>query len=146
MRRSVARWLGVALGVGLVYLSISIVSGNLAAAATTAAGRTRWRLMAWAISAVVFAAQIAYERLRLRSTVGTASLHAAVGAGFGGFFLAVAATIHKMSVDSVDARYFLALVAWPLVVALPAFATALVLSAIIRPRKAPGRPAGVNHG
>jgi hypothetical protein len=146
MGRSTARWLGVALAVGLVYPLVSIVSGSLAAAATSTAGRTRWRLMAWAISAVVFAAQIAYERLRLLSRVGTASLHAAVGAAFGGFFLAGAATIHKMSVDSVDARYFLALVLWPLAVALPAFAGALVLSAVIRPRKALGPHAGVSHG
>jgi hypothetical protein len=145
MRTSVARWLGVALVVGLVYLSISIVSGNLAAAATSTAGRTRWRLMAWTISAVVFAAQIAYERLPLRSSVRRASLHATVGAAFGGFLLAVAATIHKMSVESVDARYLLALVAWPLIVALPAFAAALVLSAAIRPRKAPEPRAG-SHG
>jgi hypothetical protein len=145
MRGAVARWLGVALAVGLVYLSISIVSGSLAAAAASTAGRTRWRLMAWALSAVVFAAQIAYERLRLLSRAGPASLHAAVGAAFGGFFLAVAATLHKMSVDRVDARYFLALVVWPLVVALPAFAAALVLSAAIRPRKAPEPRAG-SHG
>jgi hypothetical protein len=101
-------------------------------------GRTRWRLAAWIISGIAFVAQIAYERVRLRSSIGAASFHGAVAAASGGFFLAVAATINKMTVGNVDARYFLALVIWPLLVAVPAFVAALVLSAIIRPRPAHG--------
>ena len=128
------RWIGSAIGVGAGYFLIGVILGAIADADTTIAGRNRWRLAAWIVSGLVFAAQIAYDRTRLRHSIGTASLHAATAAAVGGFLLAVAATIHKMNVGTVDARYLLALVLWPLAVAVPAFAAALVLSAIIRPR------------
>jgi len=138
MRRRPLLWLVVAVGVGVAYLVIGVVFGNLAGSAASTTGRTRWRLAAWIISGIAFVAQIAYERVRLRSSIRAASFHGAVAAAFGGFFLAVAATINKMTTGNVDARYFLALVFWPLLVAVPAFVAALVLSVMIRPRPAHG--------
>ena len=135
MSRLGLRWLGVVLGIGLAYLVVGLVSGSLAAAAATSASRTRWRLAAWAISGVAFVAQIAWERLRLRKGVAAASFDAAAAAAFGGLFLAIAATMHKATVGSVDARYLLALVAWPLIVAVPAFLAALVVATVVRPRR-----------
>ena len=123
-------WLGVAFAVGAAYFAVGWVVGTLAG---RAAG-SRSRLAAWVISGVIFVAQIAYERLRLRNNSSTASFHAAGAAAVGGFLLAAAATINKTTHGGADARYLLAFVIWPLIVALPAFAAALIVSAIIRPR------------
>ncbi len=129
-----AVWFAVALGVGVLYLVISVVFGSLAGNAATTAGRTRWRMAAWLISGVPFLAQIVFERLRLRNRPTDSAWHAAVAAGIGGFLLAVAATVNKMSSGSVDARYAVALVAWPLLTGVPAFVVALAVSLIVRPR------------
>ena len=127
-------WVAVALGVGSLYLVISLVFGNLAGNAATIAGRTSWRMAAWLISGVAFLAQIVFERVQLRNRQTASSLHAAVAAAIGGFLLAVAATINKMASGSIDARYAVALVAFPLLTGVPAFIVALALSLIIRPR------------
>lgn len=120
-------WLTVAFAVGAAYFVVGWGVGTLAG------GRTS-RLTAWVICGVIFVAQIAYERTRLRSSSSTTSLHAACAAAVGGFLLAVAATINKSLHGGADARYLLALVIWPLIVAVPAFPAALIVSAIIRPR------------
>ena len=134
MSRFGPRRLGVVLGLGLAYLAVGLVSGSLTAGAATSATRTRWRLAAWAISGIAFVAQIAWERRGLRKGVAAASFDAAAAAAFGGLFLAIAATIHKATVGNVDARYLLALVAWPLLVAVPAFLAALIVGTVVRPR------------
>jgi len=127
------RWLPIAFCVGVAYLLVGLITASLATS-THARG---WRLAAWLISAVIFVAHVAYERLRLRSSSVFASLHAALAAGFGAFGLAVAATLHARSVVRLDHRYGLALVLWPIVTAVPAFVVALVLSAVLRPRARP---------
>jgi hypothetical protein len=127
------RWLWTAFGIGIVYLVVGLVIAELAGAALSTAIRVRWRLAAWLISGAVFVAQIAHERLRLRTSSRSASFHAALAAAIGAFALAVAATVHKVAGGSVDVRYALALVAWPAVTAVPAFIVAFVLSSILRP-------------
>jgi hypothetical protein len=127
-------WFAAALGVGILYLVISVVFGSLAGNAATTAGLTRWRMATWLISGVVFLAQIVFERVRLRNRPSASALHAAIAAAIGGFLLAVAATVNKMSSGSVDARYAVALVAWPLITGVPAFVVALAVAPIIRPR------------
>jgi hypothetical protein len=127
-------WFAVALGLGLSYLVISLVGGSLAGHAATTAGLKSWRMAAWLISGVAFLAQIVFERVRLLNRPTAAALHAALAAAIGGLLLAVAATINKMASGSVDARYVVALVAWPLITGVAAFVVALALSLIIRPR------------
>ena len=124
-------WLPALIGIGASYFLIGWIVGTLAG---NAAG-TRVRLAAWAISGIIFVAHIAYERTRLRNNSSTTALHAAGAAAVGGFLLAVAATINKSMHGGADARYLLALVIWPVIVAVPAFGAALIASAIIRPAR-----------
>src|SRR5205814_2204816 len=129
-----SRWLTAAAGVGITYFVVGFVFGALAGEAASTAGRTGWRRAAWVISAAVFLAHVAHERMRRRNHAASSALHAAAAAAIGGFLLAIAATIHKAALDGIDARYLLALVAWPLVTGLPAFVAALALCAVLRPR------------
>jgi len=59
-----------------------------------------WRLAAWAISGVVYAAHIWYEHFRLRNSPRLAAAHVAVAVAIGGFGLAVAGMIHSLSSGS----------------------------------------------
>lgn len=93
-----------------------------------------WRLAAWAVSAVVYAAHISYERSRLRNPPLLAALHVASATAFGAFGLAVAANIHSLTLGSAAQHRGLllaALVLWPAITALPAFLIAWILSAAL---------------
>jgi hypothetical protein len=126
-------WFQTALCIGIMYLVVGLASGTLANRASSTQMRVRWRLAAWLTSAAVFAAHVAYERLRLRSSSGSASFHTSLAVAFAAFMLAVAATVRAGSGGGADHRYALALVAWPAVTAVPAFVVALALSAALRP-------------
>jgi len=92
-----------------------------------------WRLAAWVVSAILFAAHISYEHFQLHSRPGSAALHVAAAVGAGGFGLAVAATVHSLFVTPNYSRWRFvgALLAWPLITALPAFVVAIVLSTVL---------------
>src|SRR5262249_12883614 len=105
--------------------------GMLSGSSASNQGRIAWRLAAWAASAVVYGAHIAYEHFRLRNSPHSTALHAAVAVAIGGFGLAVAATVHSVLAASPDRRlhlFALALVVWPVAVALPAYLVALAAS------------------
>src|SRR5439155_1076604 len=88
-----------------------------------------FRLGAWAISGAAFAAHIAYEQVRLRSSPGPTALHASLAVALGAFALAVAANVHAQAAASHQPSHFLALVLWPVVTALPAFVVGLAAAA-----------------
>jgi hypothetical protein len=93
-----------------------------------------WRLAAWLVSAIGYAAHIAYERFRLRNSPGSAALHVACAVALGAFGLAVRANIHSLSIGSTTQHHrllLLALVIWPVMTALPAFLVALVTNAVL---------------
>jgi hypothetical protein len=93
-----------------------------------------WRLAAWAVSAVVYAAHIAYERFRLRNSRGSAALHVAFAVALGAFGLAVRANIHSLSTGSADQHRYLLLLSlgiWPVITALPAFLVALGTNVVL---------------
>lgn len=124
------RWLGTAILAGVLYFAVGFVSSLLAAAAASNQMRSFWRLSAFVISAVVFAAHIAYEHFRLRNTARPTAWHASVGVAFGAFALALAANIHDLgSASGYRPRMLIALVAWPLLTAVPAFIVALLVAA-----------------
>src|SRR5205809_5907426 len=83
----------------------------------------------WAISGAAFAAHIAYEQVRLRSSPGATALHASLAVALGAFALAVAANVHAQAAASHQPSHFLALVLWPVVTALPAFVVGLAAAA-----------------
>jgi hypothetical protein len=92
-----------------------------------------WRLAAWVVSAVLYAVHIAYEHLRLRNSVRSIALHVTAAVAIGGFGLAVAALIHSLFVPPNYSRwrFGVALIAWPLITALPAFVVALAIAWVL---------------
>jgi hypothetical protein len=125
-----SRWLGPALLVGVLYLVVGITSSTLAGAAASHAARFHWRLAAFVASGVLFSAHIAHERFRLRNAARPTAWHAATAVALGAFALALAANIHDLSSASgYRPRMLVALVAWPLLTAVPAFMVALLVAA-----------------
>jgi hypothetical protein len=123
-------WLITAILVGLLYLAVGLASSALAAAAASNPMQSFWRLSAFVVSGVVFAAHIAHEHFRLRNTARPVAWHTSVAVAIGGFALALAANIHDLgSATGYRPRMLIALVAWPLLTAVPAFVVALVAAA-----------------
>lgn len=116
-------WLRAMAIVGVVYACVGIVFAMLASHVEV------WRLAAWVVSAVAYAAHICYERFRLRNSPRLAALHVALAVALGAFGLAVGANIHSLSAGSTNEHRRLLLLAlglWPIITALPAFLVALV--------------------
>jgi len=114
--------------IGVVYAFVGIVFA-------VPAGHVKiWRLAAWLVSAIAYAAHICYERFRLRNSPRSAALHVALAVALGAFGLAVAANIHSLLLGSTNEHRRLLLLAlglWPLFTALPAFLVALVVSWVL---------------
>jgi hypothetical protein len=124
------RWYMTAILVGALYLVVGLASAALAGAAASSQMQFFWRLSAFVISAVVFAAHTAHELFRLRNTARPTALHTSIAVAIGGFALALAANIHDLgSVSGYRPRMLIALVAWPLLTAVPAFIVALAVAA-----------------
>lgn len=93
-----------------------------------------WRLAAWVVSGVAYAAHVGYERLTLRSAPLAAALHVAVAAGLGAIGLAIGALIHSRSAGSPSEHQrllLIALVAWPVITGVPAFLVGLGASGLL---------------
>lgn len=126
------RLLSTVILVGVLYFAVGFTSSALAASAGSDQMQFFWRLSAFVISAVVFAAHIAYDHFRLRNTPLPTAWHAAVGVAFGAFALALAANIHDLrSASGYRPRMLIAFVAWPLLTAVPAFVVALAIAAVL---------------
>jgi len=124
------RWHSTAILFGVLYLAVGITSAALAGAAASSDARSLWRLSAFSVSAVVFAAHIAYEHFRLRNAARPTAWHSSVAVAFGAFALALAANIRDLgSASGYRPRMLIALVAWPLLTGVPAFIVALVVAA-----------------
>ena len=122
-------WVRAVVLLGIGYALVGIVF-----AVPTSHVRA-WRLAAWAVSAVGYAAHIAYERFRLRNSPGSAALHVALAVALGAFGLAVGANIHSLSAGSVNQHRQLLLLSlgiWPVITALPAFLVALGANVVLR--------------
>jgi hypothetical protein len=122
-------WFSTAILAGVLYLAVGVATGSLAGAAASSQIQFFWRLSAFVISAVVFAAHILYEHFRRRHTALPTAWHASVAVALGAFGLALMANIHDLgSASGYRPRMLIALVAWPLVTAVPAFLVALVVA------------------
>ena len=119
-------WIRAALLIGVVYFLI----GRGFALPADQLGV--WRLAAWVASAALAAAHIGYEYFRLNNSPRATALHAATAVAFGAFALALAANIHDLGSDSgYRPRMLIALVAWPVLTAAPAFIVALAAAAVL---------------
>jgi hypothetical protein len=85
------RWLACALLAGAIYVMIGVSFARLSTPSVFF-----WRLAAWIVSALVFAAHVGYEHFRLCSLPRVTTLHAALGAAVGGFGLAATSTVHAL--------------------------------------------------
>lgn len=120
------RWIRAALLIGVAYFLIGRVF------AVPANNVRAWRLAAWLVSGVAYAAHIAHEHFRLRNAPRVVALHAAAAVAIGAIALAVAGMIHSLSTTAaIRPAWLLALVVWPAVTAVPAFLVALVAAAVL---------------
>ena len=130
------RWHRAAILLGLVYFAAGMTFGALAGGASSSQMRVSWRLLAWLISGVAFAAHIAYEHFRLRSSAVRTASHASLAAGLGAFGLAAAANIHaQASGSSHQGMLALSLVLWPVLTGVPAFVVALGAAGLLGLRR-----------
>jgi hypothetical protein len=121
-------WARAVASLGIAYALVGIVF------AVPATHVQAWRLAAWAVCAIGYAAHIGYERFRVKSSPRLGALHVALAVALGAFGLAVAANIHSLSSGpSTQHRQllFLSLGIWPVITALPAFLVALGISAVL---------------
>jgi len=120
-------WFAWALLAGTLYLIIGVGFAPLSVPSVFF-----WRLAAWMVSVVVYAAHIGYEHLRIRSSLRSTALHVALGAAVGAFGLAAAAIVHSLLTGTGNLRLLrIALLIWPLITGAPAFVVALVLTVVL---------------
>ena len=115
---------------GVAYVVIGVVFARLPAA--THQTLVLWRLAAWGVSGLVYAAQIGYLRLRAgRSTLVTA-WQAALAAAIGAFGLAVVGPARMALLgEARGPAWILALLLWPLITGVPAFLVAYVTATVL---------------
>ena len=119
-------WILPVVLAGVAYTVIGVLFPVLE---TSPASVEYLRWAAWVASAAVGAAHIGYEHFRLHNPPRQAALHAAAGVALGAFGLALAANLHELaSATAFRPRMLVALAAWPLLTAVPAFLLALVVA------------------
>lgn len=123
------RWLRAVLLIGVIYFVIGIAFGALAHRAGSNSMRETWNRLAFLAFGIVFAVHIGYEHFRLRNSARITATHASMAVAVGAFALAVSANIHDLGSDAgYRLRMLIALVAWPLLTAVPAFIVSLVVA------------------
>ena len=123
--------LPLAIAVGIIYSAVGVGFGVLAGSAVSSGWQAAWRLGAWAVCGGVYSVHLAYEHFVWRERSRPVALHVATAVAVGAFGLAIAATIHRVGFTASGAPfrlYVLALLAWPMITAVPAFILALILS------------------
>ena len=121
-------WVRVVVVLGVVYSFVGI-----AFAAPTDHVMV-WRLAAWLVSVITYAAHVCYERFRFRNSPHSAALHVALAVALGAFGLAIGANIHSLSLGSTNEHRRLLLLAlglWSAITAMPAFLLALGASWVL---------------
>jgi len=118
--------------VGVVYV-VAGYGSALLDSSVPAQMRFAWRLGAWVTCGLAYMAHIAYEHSRLGNSPFATALHVAMAVALGAFFLAVAATTHAAMVSSHAPlwQFLIALLAWPIITAVPAFVVALAIAAVL---------------
>ena len=126
------RSLHVVLLLGAAYSAIGVGFAAFSDLATSNEMHLMWRRLAWLASGAVFAAHIVYEQFRAGNRRRTVAMHASSAAALGACGLAIAANLHEWkTATSFRPSIAIALFAWPLVTAVPAFLVALVAAAIL---------------
>lgn len=125
-------WIRAAILTGVVYLIIGRVF------AINHEVLRQWRLAAWILSAIAYAGHLWYEHNWLKSSVRAAAGHVALGVALGAFGIAVAGMIHSFNTGvGLRATWFLALLAFPAITAIPAWLVAIGVGAMLPRRSIP---------
>ncbi|HEY3104156.1 MAG TPA: hypothetical protein VGJ69_11220 [Pyrinomonadaceae bacterium] len=126
------KWAPAAIVVGVLYFVVGFGSAALDPSVPSQM-RFTWRLAAWMVSAIIFASHLSYEQFRLRSSAMRTAIHASLAVALGAFLLAGAATVRASTEPShvPYTRYLLAVVLWPIITSVPAFAVSLVTAAVM---------------
>ena len=126
----------------VALLPVAVLAAFYATAGITFAFPTThvgaWRLAAWVVSGLAYAAHLLYEHYYLRNAARVAALHLASAAALGALGLAIGALVHSISagMPSEHQRLLLiALVLWPLITGVPAFVVGLAASALVMWKK-----------
>jgi hypothetical protein len=123
------QWIRTATLVGVIYFAVGFAFAAFASRATFNLTRESWNRLAFLISAVAFAVHLSYEYFRIRSPALRTAWHTSIAVALGAFGLAVAANIHELSSASgYRPRMLIALIAWPVITAVPAFVVALIVA------------------
>ena len=124
-------WVRAMIVAAVAYVVIGILFSVLSRSAGADHVRL-WRLAAWVASAAVAAAHIGYEHYRLGSSPRATALDAAGAVALGAFGLALAANVHWLLAGTHGQRPpLLALPAWPVITAIPAFLGALAVATVL---------------
>jgi len=111
--------LAAVIAVGVFYAAVGVLFAQFEPVIL-------WRRLAWAVSAVAFAAHIAFEHFVRGSTTGRLAGCVSGAAAIGPVGLAAAANLRGWSIATANHRALaVALIAWPLLVAIPAFLLAI---------------------
>jgi len=125
--RILCSWFAWTLLAGTLYLIIGVGFAPLSVPSVFF-----WRLAAWIVGAVVYAAHIGYEHFRIGSSPHSTALHVAIGAAIGAFGLAAAAIVHSLLTGTGNLGLLrIALLVWPLITGVPAYVVALVLTVVL---------------
>jgi hypothetical protein len=115
---------------GAIYAAVGIWFPNPPASDPS---QSAWRLTAWAICLVAFAAHAWREHARSTDHPALRAFRVGAAVALAGFVLAAAANIHAMRAGpTVTTSFKLSLVVWPLAMGIPAFLAAFVLMLAFR--------------
>jgi hypothetical protein len=127
------QWIPVSIVVGILYFVVGFGFAAFARWAVFGLTAVAWNRLAFLLSAIVFAVHIMCEQFRFESTPRRTAWHTSVAVALGAFGLALAANINDLSSPAgYRSKMLIALVAWPLITAVPAFFVALIVATAIK--------------
>lgn len=107
------------------YAAIGVGTAALAGSSTSGAGVKGWRFAAWGLSLAVFVVHLILERAS-GPTLAREALRIAVAVALGAFLLALLGPVRSHWAQPDAAKAIVSLLAWPLILGVPAFVAALV--------------------
>jgi len=124
------RWRRAVILLGAAYFVFGIAFAAFAGSAGSNSMHETWNRLGFVASAVAFALHTGYEHFRLRNSTLTTAAHVSIAVALGALALAVSANVHGYRAGSSNQRLLaFALIAWPAITAVPAFAVALIAAA-----------------
>jgi hypothetical protein len=120
-------WIAAAIVAGVFYFLIGFGFAAFARWSSFGVTALTWNRLAFLFSAIVFVVHIVYENAWVGGAPRKTAWHSCLAVALGAFGLALAANIHDLgSPAGYRPRMLVALVAWPLITAVPAFFVALI--------------------